>query len=71
MSKFYIMSPFHPRDSSVVTISAELWEPSFREDAVLERREALLCCIEGIRQLMKPEEFGEIVREILKPPQEE
>jgi hypothetical protein len=66
MSEFYIMSPFHPRDDT-----AQQWEPSFREDAILDRREALLCCIEGIRQVMKPEEFGEVVREILKPPQEE
>jgi hypothetical protein len=63
---FYIMSPFHPRDDA-----AYQWEPSFREDAVLERYQALLCCIEGIRQLMYPHEFGDVVREILKPPQEE
>jgi hypothetical protein len=59
-----ISSPFHEN-------SEDAWRPSIREDAILSRREALSCCIEGIRQLMKPEEFSEIVSKILKPPQEE
>jgi hypothetical protein len=60
-----LMSPFHASLEN-----PERWEPTFREDVNLSRREALESCIEGVRQLMKPEEFDQVMTELKLPPQE-
>jgi hypothetical protein len=52
-------NPFYEADNDV-------WQPAIREDAKLTRDEAIDCCIEGIRQMARPEELAAIIAEIQK-----